>query len=120
MANLKLQDCKETKTSTVFLFEGTNTNELSGIINNTFLNQGYKIEEGSPENAIYGIGSKVMRILFGAFVKRYTFNIIVKEDSGLTKVEFAKAMTGISGGAIGMVKLNKEFKRLTELIMALK
>lgn len=116
MANLKLADFQEGKNSRVFYFEGSNTQELAGIINNFFLGEGYKIEEGSPENAIYGIGNKVMRILFGAFVKRYTFNVIVKDDGERTKVEVAKAMSGVSGGAIGIAKLNKEYKRIVEAI----
>lgn len=116
MANLKLVDLQETKTAKVFLFEGTNVKELSGIIENLFLGEGYKREQGSPENAVYGIGNKTMRILFGAFVKRYTFNVIIKEENSQTKLELIKGMSGVSGGAIGIAKLNKEYKRITEAI----
>ncbi len=116
MANLKLVDFQEAKTSKVFLFEETNIKELSGIIENLFLGEGYKREQGSPENAVYGIGNKTMRILFGAFVKRYTFNVIIKEENGQTKLELIKGMSGVSGGAIGIAKLNKEYKRIAEAI----
>lgn len=116
MSNLKLADFQESKNSRIFFFEGTNTNDLALKIGNFFTGKGYKLEEGSPENAIYGIGNKVMRILFGAFVKRYTFSVIIKDEDGKTKLEFAKGMSGISGGAIGIAKLNKEYKKIIEEI----
>lgn len=114
MANYKLTNFQETQNGKTYSYEGTTVKELAGVINNFFLSQGYKLEEGSLENAIYGIGNKVMRILFGAFVKRYTFHIVVKEADANTIVEFSKGMSGVSGGVIGVTKLNNEYKRLVE------
>lgn len=116
MANIKLTNFEESKTSSVFIFADANVQGLSQNVNSMFLNEGYKLEKGSIEDGIYGIGSTTMRILFGAFVKRFTFQIKVTDFEEKVRIELYKAMTGISGGAIGYAKMNKEFKRISAII----
>lgn len=116
MSDLKLTSFEEDKKSTILIYEGTNVHELSTKANSIFLAEKYKLEKGTAEDGVYGIGNTTMRILFGAFIKRYTFQIRITDLNGKTRIELHKAMTGISGGAIGYAKMIKEFKRISEKI----
>jgi hypothetical protein len=112
----QLSNFQETNDGAVLYFTGTTINETAEKIKNLFIGQGYKLEEGTFINAVYGIGNATLRILFGAFVKRYKFRIDVTLRNELVTVEFNKAMSGLSGGVIGMSKLKKEKLRLIELL----
>jgi hypothetical protein len=98
------------------VFEG-DINELSKNINDFFLFRKYKLKSGTLSNAIYEKGSYVARILFGAFVKYYKFNIIIQEeDEKKLLVHLLKGHSGFSGGLIGIAKLKKEFKLIIEAL----
>lgn len=77
-----------------------------------FAGQKYRLEDGQPANGVYGIGNAVLRVLFGAFVKRYKFKVqLLSTESGL-QLEISKAMNGAMGGIIGYQKYKKEFERI--------
>lgn len=96
------------------LFEG-DINILKKNINDFFVSQKYKLKSGTLENAVYERGNYVARILLGAFIAYYKFNVIIKPDiENKLLVYLVKGHSGFSGGLIGMAKLKKEFKRIAE------
>lgn len=92
-------------------FSGSPTN-LANQVHELFLSRHYKLKSGLPENGLYEYGNYVMRILFGAFVKYFKFQIFVLPQGGQTVVRVQKGHSGMSGGVIGMAKLNKELKHI--------
>jgi len=99
----------------LFQFPGRSPDEVARAVSNFFQEQKYQLEEGNLMDGIYGIGSGgVKRALGGAFSKRYRFRCIIRTVNGLTSLEVYKAMSGMSGGLIGIKKLNQEFERILE------
>lgn len=101
-----------TKDKAIFSFEGTTEEAIASKVNNLFTKDGYTLEEGTQLKGKYGKGSKVMRILLGAFVKRFAWEVTISTQGGLTTATLYKETKGYAGGAIGVNQVNKEFKRL--------
>lgn len=101
-----------TKERAIFSFENTSEAEIASKINALFLKDGYTLEEGTELKGKYGKGSKVMRILFGAFVKRFAWEVTVSNEGGMVKATLYKETKGYAGGAIGVNQVKNEFKRL--------
>ncbi len=94
--------------------------EVSEAVFNMFSAQGYKLEEGTKLDGIYGIGNAVGRFWGGGFVTRNKFSLkIFTTPDGGTLIHFDKAMSGMSGGVIGIAKINKEFDRVFALLTSL-
>ena len=79
-----------------------------------FLAEGYRLEAGDLHNAVYGIGSNVMRILLGGFVKRNKFKVQIVPAGAGSNVLVDKGMSGMMGGALGYAKMKKELARIRE------
>ena len=91
--------------------------EVSEAVFNMFASQGYKLEEGTKLDGIYGIGSAAGRFWGGGFVNRNKFSVkIFTTEDGGTLIHFDKAMSGMSGGVIGLAKINKEYDRVFALL----
>lgn len=113
--DLKSLDAKApvvTSDKAIFSFEGKTEEEIARKINALFLKDGYTLEEGSQLKGIYGKGSKVMRILFGAFVKRFAWQVTISSEGNLTTASLYKEAKGYVGGVVGVNQVKKEFKRL--------
>ena len=79
---------------------------------NMFMAEHYALEEGSKIDGTYGIGNAAGRFWGGAFVTRNKFSIkLFTTPDGSTLVHFDKAMSGMSGGVIGVSKMKKEFRK---------
>lgn len=115
MGQFKIVHFQEVNNKIQYVFENCSPEQLANALGALMQQQGYRLEEGNPVNGTYGIGNKVMRILFGAFVKRYAFQVYITPNGPNTNFEFSKGMSGMSGGVIGIAKLNTEFKRLAAL-----
>lgn len=109
---MTLDKVNEHRDGVILFYKGTSVNELADKVQTMFMNDKYKLESGTKIEGIYGTGNAILRILFGAFVKRYKFQIKIYEEGENVKLEFSKAMSGFSGGAIGVSKLNKEIKKI--------
>jgi len=83
-----------------------------------FESEGHKLESGTSTDGIYGIGSNLMRVLFGAFAKRYSFKVTITESGSVSTVSVDKAMSGAMGGAIGYSKMKKELARIQEAVQS--
>jgi hypothetical protein len=95
-----------------FNFKTITIRELSEMLEMSFKNDGYILEEGTPIDGIYGSGNHVNRILVGGLSKRFRFKIQIYSIGEDTYLKISKAMSGWSGGYIAVRSLNKEFKRL--------
>jgi hypothetical protein len=97
-----------------------NAASMAGNVNEFFISRNYKLKSGSPENGVYEYGNyNTMRILFGAFVKYFKVNTTIRQAGENVVVSVQKGHSGMSGGLIGMAKLNKELKRIGEAMEGL-
>ncbi len=98
----------------ILLFEQASVEGLSEKAHDFFINNKYKLKQGGfPGNGVYEHGNYILRLLFGAFVRYFKFNVEVnRHDERTIAVKVEKGHSGFSGGVIGMVKLNKELKKL--------
>lgn len=99
-----------------FYYKEVDIKKIENQIMNLFLSKEYKLEEGNYDNGIYGKGNQLLRILFGAFAKRYVFEVNITQDSDITLLKIEKGISGAMGGFIGYRAMNKEFKKIIELI----
>jgi hypothetical protein len=100
--------------------QGRDWKEVSEAVYNMFVQEQYKLEEGTKIDGIYGIGSAAGRFLGGGFVTRNKFSIkLFTTPEGGTLIHFEKAMTGMGGGIIGMAKINNEYNRILSLLQNL-
>ena len=101
------------KDRVVYNITGTSKEELENKLNLFFTSEGYKLKSAEGETHTYTKGNRVMRILFGAFVK-YHKQSVIKNEGELFSVMLHKDSTGMSGGLIGMNQVKKEFARLSD------
>ena len=102
------------KDRVVYNITGTTKEELENKLNLFFTSEGYKLKSAEGETHTYIKGNRVLRILFGAFVKYHKQSVIMKNEGELFSVMLHKDSTGMSGGLIGMNQVKKEFARLSE------
>lgn len=102
------------------VYAGISKNEFDQHVNDLLIKDGYKLNEGNPGDGVYSKGNRTMRILFGAFVKYYKFNIKSEEanDSDL-KLTVVKTSSGMSGGVIGVNQVKQELIRLAGVFTAI-
>ncbi|HEX2899110.1 MAG TPA: hypothetical protein VHS96_05245 [Bacteroidia bacterium] len=97
----------------VNVYSGVSTEDLARILDQKLAAAGYSLKEGKPGDGVYERGSRLMRILFGAFVKYFKFGVrIADAGNGTLKVRVDKQTSGMSGGLIGMGQVKTEVKRL--------
>ena len=94
--------------------------ELADKVAESFTARGYKLEEGTKYQGVYGNGSAAMRVLFGGLAKRNKFAVTVLQNAerGFA-VDIDKAMSGAMGGVIGVSKMDNEFQRVQEMLSVL-
>jgi hypothetical protein len=94
--------------------------ELADKVAGLFAARGYKLEEGTKYQGVYGNGSAAMRVMFGGFAKRNKFSVsIMQTPNNELAIMFDKAMSGAMGGVIGVSKVEKEFKLIREMFSVL-
>lgn len=102
-----------------FQYEGTSQDQLAEKVYYLFQKEGYQLIEGTKFKGVYGKGSFALRILAGGFANYNKFSVRITDEKPLTQLEFTTAMSGMSGGVIGVVRLNNEFDRIKNLIQRL-
>ncbi len=105
------EDLPNKDSKLIYIYQGTTVNKMQSEVETLMLSLGYKhLGQGSFEK-----GSRIMRLLFGAFCKYFKFRVIIEDyNSGEVKVTVSKDTTGISGGAIGVNQVKKEFYNLSQ------
>lgn len=89
------------------------------LVENSFKEDGYELEEGNPLDGIYGYGSHAGRMVGGAFSKRFTFKVKIYSDGNFTYLEISKGMSGWSGGYMAVRSLNKELEKVVRKIQVI-
>ncbi|MFA4835134.1 MAG: hypothetical protein WC749_03550 [Dehalococcoidia bacterium] len=102
------------KDTALYMFENVDGSDLSTAVNAFFNQRGYKLEEGTREDGIYGTGNGILRALLGGFAKRYRFRVKIAGDVRTSRLTISKAMSGAMGGFMGYNRMNKEFERIAE------
>jgi hypothetical protein len=102
------------KDRVIYNITGCTKEELDNKLNLFFTSEGYKLKSTNSEVRTYEKGNRVMRILFGAFVKYHKQAVTIKHDGSLFSLLLQKDSSGMSGGLIGMNQVKKEFARLAE------
>ena len=102
------------KDRVIFNITGTTREEIENKLNLFFTSQGYTPKPVAGELHTYTKGSRIMRMLFGAFVKYHKQSVTLRNQGDLFSLMLAKESTGISGGLIGMNQATKEFARLSD------
>ena len=107
-----------TKTGTDFQYDGAEMGSIIEGMEQFFRVRGYRLELGKPGDGTYGTGSNFLRILFGAFAKRYSFSVKVtqSDDQSPVILHLGKAMSGAMGGVIGHGKMTKEYNAIVDTL----
>ena len=101
-------------------YQGVDGPAASQMIHDALIANGYKVVTGGGPNTTYELGSRVMRILFGAFVKYFKFRVEIGEvGPGIVQVKVFKATTGMSGGLIGMSQVKGHMADVYNVLAAL-
>ena len=108
------------KSNFVHVYSGISKEELDKKIDQLLISSGYNLQEGQLGNGVYVKGNRVLRILFGAFVKYFKFNIITK-STGADELKLAvlQESSGMSGGLIGMNQVKNELIRLGQILQTI-
>lgn len=106
------------KDRVIYNMTGCTKEELENKLNLFFTSEGYILKSNEGEIYTYTKGNRVMRLLFGAFVKYHKQSVVIKNEGELFSVMLQKDSTGMSGGLIGMNQVKKEFARLAEAFKA--
>ena len=106
------------KDRVVYNITGCTRAELDNKLNLFFSSNGYQVKSENGETKTWKKGNRVMRILFGAFAKYHQQGVTIKQEGDLFSLLFFRDSTGMSGGAIGMNQVRKEFTRLSEAFKA--
>jgi hypothetical protein len=106
------------KDRVIYNMTGCTKEELENKINLFFNAEGYTLKSNEGDTYTYTKGNRVMRLLFGAFVKYHKQSAIIKNEGELFSVMLHKDSSGMSGGLIGMNQVKKEFARLSEAFKA--
>lgn len=102
------------------VFANISKEELHEKIKQEIVAQGYKVLSENIENTVYEKGNRLMRILFGAFVKYFKWSIHISEnENNQLEVFVKKETTGFSGGIIGMSQVDNELKSVYKLLETL-
>jgi hypothetical protein len=112
MAQLKLLQFSPLPDGGQLVFADGTAQDMADALATYFQRRGYKLEAGSPFAGSYGIGSNLMRVLFGAFAKRYVFNFTVQPQASGRMVTITKGISGAMGGVIGYRRMSKELEKV--------
>ena len=102
------------KDRVIYNITGCTKEELENRLNLFFSSEGYTLKSNHGDVYTYTKGNRVMRLLFGAFVKYHKQSATIKNEGSLFSLMLHKDSTGMSGGLIGMNQVKKEFARLSE------
>jgi hypothetical protein len=94
------------------------TDEAAQALATFFLSIGFAHSRGSLREGVYELGDAAGRLFVGAFVKRAKFNVRVQPTDQGISVSVISGMSGVSGGAIGVVREGKQRKQLVADLQA--
>jgi hypothetical protein len=95
-----------------FVFADATPEAVADELATCFTARGYRLESGTPVAGCYGIGSNLMRILFGAFARRFVFDCNIQPQADGAVLTLSKGISGAMGGVIGYRRMNKELEAI--------
>ena len=105
--------------SVVYNFTGGTREELENKLNLFFASENLPLKSEKEDEKIYLRGNKILRILFGVFVKYFRIAVTIKQQDQLFSVRILRDMNLVmSGGLVGINKSRKEFARISEAFKA--
>lgn len=93
-------------------FPSGDATTVAAWVHEFFCAKGYLLENGTPHSGVYGVGNDTLRILLGAFVRSYKFQVDVATSAGGVWISVTKGMSGAMGGLIGYMAMKRETKRI--------
>jgi hypothetical protein len=97
-----------------FVFSGASEQEIADRVKRYLESQRYRRESGTDTEAVWGHGSPVLHALIGAFAGRAKFDLVVDGDAGRVVVTLKRGMSGVMGGAVGIARLKKKLRGLSD------
>ncbi len=104
------------KDGATYRFMGIQPPDALRHIQDCLLEEGYKLEDGGPTDGIYGRGSAVGGILLGPMSSRSKVNLKFSGWADGADAFISSGMSGAYGGAIGIIKQQKEVSRLLPIV----
>ena len=105
--------------SVVYNITGCTQEELDNKLNLFFASENLPLKSEKPGEKVYQRGNKVLRVLFGAFVKFFKVSVTILHKDDLYSVRLLRDMNlAMSGGLVGINASRKEFARMTEAFKA--
>ena len=92
--------------------------EAAQALSSFFLGIGFAHSRGSLREGVFELGDAAGRLFAGAFVKRAKFNVRVQPTVRGVNVSVITGMSGVSGGAIGVMREGKQRKQLAADLQA--
>ena len=108
----KLERYEENKRGVTILLEDGDAAKLAGDLERFFASEGYKLEDGTPQNGTYARGGGGAFAVVGAFSSRMKFKVQVAQEADKTRLLVNRGMSGIWGGFIGKSKITNELNRV--------
>ncbi len=103
------------KDSVVYNITGATKEELDNRLNLFFTTENLLLKSDISEQKIFQKGNKILRIIFGAFIKYFKVVVTIRSENGVFTVKLYRDMNFImSGGIIGRTAARKEFARINE------
>ena len=99
------------------LYTGIDANGITQKLHEIMAQQGFKVISETFGTITYEKGNRVMRILFGAFVKYFKFTVTITSNTESELIiNVFKQTSGISGGLIGMNQVKNEMIRINMIM----
>jgi hypothetical protein len=105
--------------SVVYNITGSSREELENKLNLFFVSEDLPLKADKGNEKAYQKGNKVMRVIFGVFIKYFRVAVSIKEQEGLFSVRLLRDMNlAMSGGLIGIKKSRERFAQISEAFKA--
>lgn len=95
-------------------FEGIDQDSIKAISDDFFLQRGFKNLGHFGNKTSYEKGSRIQRILLGAFVSYHKHELLYLPSENALTVKLLNGSSGMSGGLIGMNAVKSEYNRTAE------
>lgn len=95
-------------------FEGNEQDKIKTVSDEFFFRIGFKNLGHVGNKTTYEKGSRILRILLGAFVSYHKYDLLYLSSENKLTVKLLNASSGMSGGLIGMNAVKAEFNRTAE------
>ncbi len=99
-------------------FAYTTPEFIGHLIGGFFVAHGYKHEGDGLSGSVFGKGSVAARLLAGGFATREKFGLIVSSEGPLVSASVTSLMSGVYGGAIGIVREKSARERFASELFA--